>query len=182
VPQTPVRITTVATDHVAGHAVKVNGTAAANKLVILTGSDRKNGKHELGEATSSSSGSWHIRLAHGVLYNTALQASSGTQKSRPKQFNVHQVLKITSDKLVSEGADGFHYKLTGKSASHVPGEVVTVLVNGHVVGKGKMHSNGTFTVKFLVKNKSQALKLHGTGVSGSGARYTLAGSKKFHVS
>jgi len=181
VPATPVRITSIASDHVAGHAAKVNGTAAANKLVILFGTDHKRGKHELGEATSAANGAWHVSLAHGVLYNTVLQATSGTQKSKPAHLNVHQVLKITTVKLVREGASGFTYKLTGKSASHVPGEAISVLVNGKAVGKGKMHANGTFTVTFLVKNKSEALKLHGTGRSGSGVVYTLAGNKKFHV-
>ena len=181
VPATPVRITSVASDHIAGHAVKVSGTAAGNKLVILNGTDRKSGKHELGETTSAANGSWHVSLANGVLYNTALQASSGTQKSNTAHLNVHQVLKITSVKLVSEGASGFTYKLTGKSASHVPGEAITVLVNGKTVGKGKMLANGTFSVKFLVKNKSEALKLHGSGRSGSGVVYTLAGNKNFHV-
>ena len=181
VPQTPVRITSVASDHVAGHAAKVNGTAGANKLVILNGTDRKTGRHELGETTSAANGSWHIRLAHGVLYNTALQAASGTQKSNTAHLNVHQVLKITSIKLVGEGASGFTYKLTGKSASHITGEALTVRFNGKVVGKGKMHANGTFAVKFLVKNKSEALRLHGTGLNGSGVEYTLAGNKKFHV-
>ena len=122
-----------------------------------------------------------LHLAHGVLYNTVFQASSGTQKSNKVPDNVHQVLRIKSVKQTGEGSNGFHYKLTGSSASHIPGEAITVLFNGKTIGKGKMRSDGTFTVNFVVKHKSESLKLHGTGKSSRGVVYTLAGNRKFHV-
>jgi hypothetical protein len=176
-----VRITSIASNHIAGGAVTVAGTATPKTLVLLSGRDRKTGTHALGSADSSSSGAWSIRLAHGVLYNTVVQASVGAKKSNTASITVHQVLSITSKKFVSRGRAGLKYKLTGSSTSHIAGEAITVTAKGKVVGRGKMRSNGTFTVPFIVKNKSQKLVLHGTGKNGSGVEYTLDGKRAFHV-
>jgi len=116
-----------------------------------------------------------------VLYNTVVQASVGTKKSNTASVTVHQVLSITSNKFVSRGRAGLKYKLTGSSPSHITGEAITVTANGKVVGRAKMRSNGTFTVAFSVRHKSQKLVLHGTGKNGSGVEYTLDGKRAFHV-
>ena len=175
------RITTVTGGRRAGRALTIHGTAAANHVVFVRGADPKNGQRSIGSATSASNGAWQLGVSHGFLYNTVVQARSGTQNSNRVHVNVHQVLRIKGDKFTGEGSNGFHYTLTGSSASHIPGEMITVLVKGKVVGKARMRSNGTYTVKFVVKQKSQALVLHGTGKSKSGVEYTLVGNRTFHV-
>jgi len=172
-------IDTVATDHIAGHTITVNGTAGANMFVVVNGSDPKNGRRALGSATAASDGKWVLRLAHGVLYNTVVQASSGTQQSNKVTGSVHQVLNIRSKQLVRKRADGYHYKLTGTSASQIAGEALTVSVNGKIVGKGKMRSDGSFTVAFVTKTKGQKSTLKGTGKNGAGVVYTLPGKSTF---
>jgi len=150
-------------------------------VIVVTGNDPKHGNRSLGSTTSASNGTWQLRVAHGFLYNTVVQASSGAQKSNRLHVNVHQVLRIKHVKFVGEGANGFRYKLTGSSASHIPGERITVVLNGKVLGKGKLRSDGTFTVKFTVAKRHAKLKLKGTGRSGSGVVYTLPGSRSFRV-
>lgn len=179
-PSTPVVITSVASDHVAGHALIVDGTSESKARVVVSGTDPKRGKHALGSTTASSTGKWQLKLAHGVLYNTVLQATSGAEKSNKTSVGVHQVLNIKSDRLVGKSSKGYSYKLAGSSASHVPGELITVTLHGKTLGKGKMRSDGTFIVKFVVKNKTQKLTLKGSGKSGSGVEYTLPGKRTFH--
>jgi hypothetical protein len=178
---TTVHISSISSDHVAGHPATVNGTAGANKVVIVRGTDHKRGTHRLGEVTAAGNGSWHLHLAHGVLYNTVVQAFSGTQRSNRRNLPVHQVLRIKSDKFIGETAQGFRYKLTGSSASRIPGEAITVRFNGRVVGKGRLHSNGTFTITFTLAHKHAKLNLHGTGRNASGVEYTLTANRSFRV-
>jgi hypothetical protein len=186
----------VVTDHVAGHKATVKGTAKPRRVIILHGTDAKHGSRTLGDTTSSSTGHWHVTLTHGVLYNTVLRATSGVSASNRAHLNVHQVLKINGRggrchystgqhcaiTFVGETSAGFRYRLKGSSRSHVPGERITVTRNGHVLGKARMHSNGTYTVTFVVNNRgADGLVLVGTGVSRSGRTYTKAGHRSFSI-
>jgi hypothetical protein len=167
--------------HTAGRTITVHGTSAPNHVIFVNGGDRHYGAHQIGSTTSDSSGNWQLRIPGGVNYNTTLQAKSGTQSSSKVHFQVHQVLRIKSDKFRGETGRGFKYRLTGSSSSHIPGEVITVLENGKIIGKGKMSSNGTFAVTFLVKHKRDTLSLHGTGRNGRGVEFTLPGNHRFRV-
>jgi hypothetical protein len=181
VPQTPVRITSVPTDHVAGHALTIFGTSAADKLVVVRGKDHKRGRYELGETVSGSDGRWQLSKRGGLNYNTLVQASSGTQVSNIVNVTVHQVLKIKRDNFIGQSAKGFRYRLTGSSASHIPSERISVTLNGRVTGSARMHSNGTFTVTFATTKRHQRVTLHGNGRNGSGVVYTLAAKRTFRV-
>lgn len=174
-------ITQVVGPHAAGRPLTVRGTSAPNHVVFLNGGDRHYGAHQIGSTTSDSSGDWQLRIGAGVSYNTVLQAKSGTQTSRKVHFNVHQVLRIKSDRSRGETSRGFKFTLTGSSASHIPGEAITVLENGKIIGRGKM-SNGSFTVTFYVKHTGDTLTLHGTGFSGNGSEFTLPGNHRFRAS
>jgi hypothetical protein len=174
-------ITSVATNHIAGAPVILNGTASAGSPIVVTGHDPKVGTHNLGGTTTGTNGKWQLRIAHGVLYNTVVQAFSGTKSSNKVTVAVHQVLTVKSHKLVAKKSNGFHYVVRGSTTSHIPGEVITVLIKGHVVGKARLSSNGTFTVKFVSKKKSPSATVHGSGKSGSGKTYTLAGSRSFRA-
>ena len=174
-------ITSVASDHIAGHAVTLGGTAPAGSPIVVRGHDPKNGAHNFGGTTTGTDGKWHLRIAHGVLYNTVVQAFSGAHSSNKVSVTVHQVLNLKSDKLLAEKSDGFHYMVAGSSTSHIPNEAITVLIKGHVVGKGRLHSDGTYSVTFLSKTKHFSATVHGTGKSGSGKTYALSGSRSFRI-
>ena len=175
------RITSIATDHVAGHGVDIQGTAAANKVISVAGHDPKNGTRVLGETNSDSNGGWNLSLPGGVLYNTVVQATSGTQKSNFAPINVHQVLKVTGERFLGERSNGFRYKMTGSTRSHIPGERMTITLNGRTLGSATLRSNGTFAITFTVKHRHQRVAVHGSGRSSSGTRYTLAGTGHFRT-
>lgn len=171
----------MASDHLAGHPVTLAGTASPGSPIVVTGHDPKNGTHNLGGTTTAANGQWKLNISHGVLYNTVVQAHSGAASSNKAPITVHQVIVVKSAKLVAKKSDGFHYVVTGSSTSHIPGEAITVVINGKVVGKGRLSSNGTFTVKFVSKKKNASATVRGTGKSGSGKTYTLPGSRSFRA-
>lgn len=183
-------------DGTAGHRVTIKGTADPGEKVVVRGHDKRHGKYRLGRATPSDTGHWRLRLADGVSYNTVARAFQGSEKSNRAHIDVHQVLRIDGHNgrchyktgkhcaisLVRHDADGFHYKLTGSSRSKVPGERIVVRRHGHVLGHGRMHRDGTFTVHFTTgKRTPNGLVLRGNGKDRDGVRWVLSGHRRFHV-
>jgi len=83
----------------------------------------------------------------------------------------------------SHDSHGYHYQLQGNSSSHVPGQLVQLLRNGHVIGSSAMTSAGYFTINFVVPTHSTgySMQLRWSGDASNGMQYVMPGtSGHFH--
>jgi hypothetical protein len=177
-----VHLLKVDSDHHAGDVVVISGSAPPGATVAVRGSDPVNGTRQLGAVVAGSDGSWSLDVAHGFVYNTVIEATSGGDNSNLYTLGIRQEFGGIHIHYNGHDSHGYHYTITGGSTSHIPGERLTVTTGGVVVGRGTLASNGSFSIRITIKTGgSHTVTLSGTG-NGSRStdpQYALPGSTSF---
>jgi len=180
----PLRILHVHTDHVAGDPVSVDGSAPAGATVALRLHDPFHGTYAGPSTVAGSGGGWNIDLSDGFLYNTVVMAQSGGATSNRVLATERQVLVIDAVTFKGHDGHGWHYTLSGHSASIIPHEPITVFRGRTVIGRSHERHNGSFVVNFVLPTRGRyTLVLTGSGENErTGTEYTLPAGMRFSAS